>query len=347
VIDDVPAMDSYEVLPLGPGPIPATLEDDDCDVLAAFRNVDAWVQNVYSTAAVLLENAVNCHEGHLVTHCQIVKAVTGVTLLPGIDPVAWSAWIAPSPQNPGFNAINPCERSLWFLYGLQRQLNALFYWAAQCQAVGLPATLQQALAKIVNNGGLTQPEKDALINQADDQLAQAEYFLGKAQHSFALLQSYKDDLTFEAIQAACDECNGSGRAARAVSAGSDSAQNQKGPSIKERLLRDFAQALRGEPDRADALRLRGLIRRLEGTPDGRILHVAYPSVSAVSEFHVALSPPCATGDRKGPLVVVLEALNSQARLPEMTVEDEARLLQAFGVFARTLKLYPPTPVRLQ
>ncbi len=345
-VEDVPAMKGYEVAPVGPGPLPEPLEDD-CEVLAAFRNVDAWIKSVCSTAEVLLENAWNCFEDHRDTRCQIIVAAQNARLLPGDDPVAWSAWIAPTPENPGISFVVPCERALRKLYGLRSQLDALFYWVAQCHAVGLPATLQQTLGKIVNQGGLTQPEKHALAYQAYDQMDQAGYFVEKAQHAFDKIQRFKDDLTFEAIQAACDECNGAGRAAKAASAGNDSEQNQKGPSIKERLLRDFTQALRGEADRADAQRLRALIRRLEGTPDGRIFHVAYPSVSPVSEFHVALSPQCATGDRQGPLVVVLEALNSQARLPEMTVEDEAGLLQAFGAFARTLKPYPPTPIRVR
>jgi hypothetical protein len=341
-IDDVPAMDGYEVLPLAPGPLPALLEDD-CDVLAAFREVDAWIQSVHSAATTLLENAVNCHQAHRATHCQILKAVTGAPFLPGEDLAGWSPWTAPTPQAPGFSFPSPCKKVLTLLYRLQDQFSALSYWAAQCSVVGLPATLQQALAKIVNNGGLTQPEKQALINQADDQLAQAQYYLEKAQHAFALVQFYKDQLTLDAIQAACDECRGSSRAAKALSA-NDSEQDRTAPSIKERLLGDFAQALRGEPDRADAYRLRSFLSRISETPENRILHIVYPSASDVSEFHIALSPRCGTGDQKAPLVVVLEALNNEARLPEMSVEDEARLLRAFRVFANTLRIHPPDPV---
>jgi hypothetical protein len=343
VVADIPAMHGYEIPPLGPGPLPVPLEDD-CDVLAAFRDLDSWIQSVFSTADILLENAVNCHAGHVLTHCQIVKAVAGATLLSGNTPVPWGPWIAPTPQSPGFSFVPHCEKALRTLYRLQGQLNSLAYWTAQCNAVGLPATLQQALARIVNNGGLTQPEKEALINQADNQLAMSQFFLGKAQFSFGLLQALKDQLTFDAIQAACDECSGSARTAKTASAENDSVRNSKGSSIKERLLRDFAQALHGESDREDAQRLRSLIHRISKTPERHIAHVAYPSASAISEFHIALSPQCETGDRKGPSIVVLEALNSEARLPEMSVEDEARLLRAFGLFANTLKLHPPDPV---
>jgi hypothetical protein len=110
-IGDVPAMSGYEILPLGPGPLPVPLADD-CDVLAAFSSLDPWIQSICSSTDLLLENAVNCQAGHVITHCQILKAVENAILLPGNAPVAWSAWIAPTPANPGLSAVIPCQKTL-------------------------------------------------------------------------------------------------------------------------------------------------------------------------------------------------------------------------------------------
>ncbi len=316
--------------------LPAELKQakNDCELLAAFSLVQAYLASVASQAQDRLGEVHACRHRVRALHCEVVQAIEQA---PTVEepPCPVTGCLVPNIAGPpgeeedvGFVDFPPeaCAEGVTALLQIPGLLDSLVTQVSNCQeAEAALQTLDGTVAdKVASFGGLTAGQKNTFFSYADAILAAAEKYASQAEAVVASISALSASITLENLQASCAPCSGSTAGPVVIQAnGAVLVQMQRQP------IGRFVDAF-------EAAGFSDLSERLARVPNHRVLQFTYRSASAVGQDLVAVRAADAPDDGVSPLVVILSALPRDAPLPDMNVADQRLLFEGFRAFADVL-----------
>jgi len=322
-----------------PEPDPSFLDgiENDCDLVATYDELVAYLDAACSSAKATIAQLELCVGLAEVVYCDVVEKVeiaTTVGFRTRVDTFARNFAPGSHGRRLPRGSLDPCAELQLLLYLFPQAIDALRFEHAGCEDA--LTGLEDVLARTETMH--TESEKQVRLRAADAYLSDAHTRLERGRELLAELQAAKAGFVLADLQASCSRCGPQFMFEPPPAAGAVLRRRHWDPLAPVVAALDAAAAATSDPNEKD--RHEELARRLRQTPGDRVLHVTFRGRGEVGMDYVVLSHPPAQDDGSAPLVVVLSALPASADLPEPNVSDLSLLYAGYRDFGEALHRAP-------